>query len=133
MARAIAHRRMLTPARWRAFSVGLLAALALCLQGGAALAHTHSGDYQFAGPAMAEILTAMDRDGSGGPHVPSESGTPCPLSHSPLGHGGLLAPAETLLESGVLYAADNVAPPGQAPPAAAEAPRPPARAPPQTI
>jgi len=133
MARAVAYRRMLTPARWRALAVGLMAALALSVQGGAALAHTHAGDYQFAGPAMAEILTAMDQDGFGGPHVPSESGTPCPLNHSPLGHGGLLAPAETLLVSGVLYAADTVTPTGQAPPAGAEAPRPPARAPPQTI
>lgn len=133
MARAIAHRQTLTPAGWRALAVGLMAALALCIQSGAALAHTHAvAPETVAADMQAVVMLAQDQGDSGQPGLP-DAGTQCPLCHSPLGHGGLIVPVETTLVSGVHYCADNALPPAQAPPAVTEAPRPPARAPPQSI
>lgn len=121
------------PAAWRTLCLGLLAALSLSLQGGAALAHTHAGDVEAATENASVLLAAASRDGGENRPSPADSGTQCPLGHSPLSHGGILTTTDSGLVVGVRYAAHNARPPAQAPPQQASRPLPPARAPPASI
>ena len=120
------------PARWRRLWVGLLATLALSLQGGFALAHTHAATSVSAVTADISPLRSADQDQPGQP-AQHEGAAQCPLSHSPLSHGGILAADNADAFALVLYSADNARPPSQAPPTAVARVNPPVRGPPQFI
>ena len=100
--------RSKSPAAWQKLLIGLMAALALSLQGGAALAHTH-GPTGVSGPDLTMVADAAGsvEPGAQKPVQPAqgELAAKCPLCHSPLSHGGVLTPVETVSISEIHYAA----------------------------
>lgn len=120
------------PAGWRMLAVGLLAAFALVFQAGAASAHSHAIETGLAASQAGDV-TALPGGDTRDPAAPVESGAQCPLCHSPLGHGGLIVPAETVFAAAVRYASDTALPPALGPPGIAPGASPPARAPPASI